>query len=199
VATGLTAAGATVVVTNYALCPTVTIDEIVRQHRAAIAWTHRNIADYGGDPQRIAVVGHSAGGHGAAMVLLTRWVENYGLPADVVKGACAISGAFDLRPLVHTSLQAQLRLTADTVLANSPVLTPPSDSPPLLITYGVDQTDEFIRQSSDFDATWRAAGLPCARWERLGVNHYDELLALTEADGDLIAPVIALTEGRLDT
>ncbi|MDG4665511.1 alpha/beta hydrolase [Mycobacterium sp. 236(2023)] len=197
VATGLTAAGATVVITNYALCPTVTIDEIVRQHRAAIAWTYHHIASFGGDRRRIAVVGHSAGGHGAAMMLLTRWAHNYALPADVIKGVCAISGLFDLRPLVYTSVQTQLRLTADTVLANSPLLMPPGAAPPLLITYGTLQTDEFIRQSVDFHAAWEGAGLPSAAWKRRDRNHYDELLALTEPGADLIAPILALTEGRL--
>lgn len=198
VALGLTARGATVVIPNYALCPTVTIDEIVRQHRAAVAWTYRNIADFGGDPNRIAVVGHSAGAHGAAMLLLTPWADVFGLPADVVKGACAISGLFDLRPLLHTSHQHRLRLTADTVLRNSPVLTPPETAPPLLVTYGVDQTDEFIRQSADFHSTWRSAGLPCTLWDRLAVNHYDELLALVDGDSDLTRRVLGLADSRLD-
>jgi len=195
VAAGLTESGATAVVTNYGLCPTVTIDEIVRQHRAAIAWTYRNIGRYGADPHRMAVVGHSAGGHGIAMLLLTRWAENYGLPVNVIKGACAISGLFDLRPLPYTSQQEHLRLTADAVLRNSPILTPPLESPPLLVTYGLDQTDEFIRQSSDFASAWGAAGLACVAWPRPGVNHFDELLALGAADSDLTLRVVALTEG----
>lgn len=198
IATGLVKAGATVVVTNYSLCPTVTIDEIVRQHRAAIAWCHRHVADYGGDPGRLAVVGHSAGAHGVAMTLLSRWVENYGLPPDVIRGACVMSGLFDLRPLAFTSQQQQLRLTAETVLHNSPILTPPDDAPPLLITYGLKQTDEFLRQSTDYASTWRTAGLSCDTWPRPDHNHFDELIALTSADSDLVTRVIGLTEGRLN-
>ncbi|OAN33010.1 alpha/beta hydrolase [Mycolicibacterium iranicum] len=198
VAGGLTASGATVVVTNYGLCPAVTIDEIIRQHRAAIAWTYRNIARYGADPTRIAVVGHSAGGHGIAMLLLTRWMETYGLPNDIIKGACAMSGLFDLRPLPYTSHQEQLRLTADVVLRNSPILTPPLDSPPLLVTYGTDQTSEFKRQSTEFASAWRTAGVPCVTWPRAKVNHFDELLALADADSELTLRVLALTGGHLD-
>ena len=196
VATGLTAHGATVVIPNYALCPMVTIDEIVRQQRAAVAWTYRNIAEFGGDPESICVVGHSAGGHGAAMVLLTRWAEVFGLPADIVKGACAISGLFDLRPLLHTSHQHPLRLTAGTVLRNSPVLSPPTIAAPLLITYGADQTREFIRQSVDFHTSWSAAGLPCTLWEQSAVNHYDELLTLTDADSELTRRILTLADSH---
>lgn len=198
VAAGLTAAGATVIVTNYGLTPAFTVDEIVRQHRAAVAWTYRNVADYGADPQRIAVVGHSAGGHGVAMLLLTRWVENYGLPVDVIKGASAMSGLFDLRPLQYTSQQQQLRLTADVVLRNSPILAPPPESPPLLVTYGLDQTSEFIRQSTDFASTWTDPGRACTTWARPELNHFDELFAFSEHDSDLTARVLALTEGRLE-
>lgn len=198
VAAGLTAAGATVVVTNYGLTPAVTIDEIVRQHRAAVAWTYRNIADYGADPERIAVAGHSAGGHGVAMLLLTRWAEDYGLPIDVIKGASAISGLFDLRPLQFTSQQRQLRLTADVVLRNSPILIPPPESPPLLVTYGLEQTSEFLRQSTDFATSWQAAGLTCSTWARPGLNHFDELYAFSEPDGELCTRLLALTEGRLE-
>lgn len=198
VAGGLTAAGATVVVTNYGLCPAVTVDEIVRQHRAALAWTYRNIAGYGADPERIAMVGHSAGAHGVAMLLLTRWAETYGLPSDVIKGACAISGIFDLRPLVYTSQQQQLRLTGDVVLRNSPIFLPPLDSPPLLVTYGLDQTREFVRQSTAFASAWRAADVPCSTWPRAALNHFDELVALTIAESDLTARVVALADGHLE-
>lgn len=198
VAAGLTEAGATVVVTNYGLAPAVTVDEIVRQHRAAVAWTYRNIADFGGDPRRIAVAGHSAGAHGVAMLLLTRWVENYGLPIDVIKGASAISGLFDLRPLQHTSQQRQLRLTADVVLRNSPMLAPPPESPPLLVAFGLEQTSEFLRQSTDFASTWAGAGLSCTTWARPGLNHFDELFAFSASDSDLTTRMLALTQGRLE-
>src|SRR5262245_7382562 len=65
--------GATVVVPNYALCPAVTIDQITMQMVHAVAWVHRNIALYGGNPKRIVVAGHSAGGHLAAMLASCQW------------------------------------------------------------------------------------------------------------------------------
>lgn len=99
VALGLQARGITTVVVNYALAPSVSIDEITRQARASLAWVLRHIGEYGGDPERVAIGGHSAGGHLAAMALQTRWSEDYGLPRDPFKAAVLVSGLFDLQPL----------------------------------------------------------------------------------------------------
>lgn len=197
VAPGLVERGATVIVPTYALCPDVTIDEIVRQSRAAVAWTFREAARYGADPSRIAIVGHSAGGHLVARVLETDWEADYGLPASTVRGACAISGMFDLRPLPFTAEQPLLRLTAEQVLRNSTILNLPLAAPPLLITNGERQPREYRRQSADFAAAWSAAGLECALWEREGLNHFDELDALAEPHSEFTERVLRLADGSL--
>ncbi|MGI9134114.1 MAG: alpha/beta hydrolase, partial [Rhodoferax sp.] len=82
VALGLQPLGITTVLVNYALCPQVNLDEITRQTRAASAWVLRHIAQYGGDPRRVAIGGHSAGAHLSAMNLHTPWAPDYGLPTD---------------------------------------------------------------------------------------------------------------------
>ena len=97
-AEALVPAGATVVVINYALAPHVSLDEIVRQCRAAIAWTWKNARSFGADPDRLFISGHSAGGHLVGMMLATDWERDFGAPADVVKGATAVSGLYDLTP-----------------------------------------------------------------------------------------------------
>ncbi|WP_326836960.1 alpha/beta hydrolase [Amycolatopsis rhabdoformis] len=192
VAEGPVKRGATVVVPTYSLCPAVTIDEIVRQERAAFAWTVRHIEEYGADPRRIVVAGHSAGGHGVAAVLSTRWRENYGLDPAVVRGGCAISGLFDLRPLPYTAVQADLRLTADQVLRNSPLLTVPETMPPLVVSYGTEQPAEFVRQSTDYAAALLARGLPVSVLARPGFDHFDELTALSTPDSDLTDAILDL-------
>jgi arylformamidase len=103
VALGLQARGITTVVVNYALAPFVTIDEIVRQTRAAVAWTVRNIAQYGGDPARVGLGGHSAGGHLTAMCLQTEWERDYGLQQDPIKAAVLVSGLYDQLSAAHDS------------------------------------------------------------------------------------------------
>ncbi len=191
VARGPVSEGVTTVVTNYALCPTVTIDEVVRQTRAAVAWVYRNAHSFGGDPERIHVAGHSAGGHLVAMLLATDWEETYGLPNDTIKGATVISGLFDLAPFPYTFLQPKLQLTWDEVRRNSPILHLPATAPPLLVAYGEDETDEFKRQSEAFLGAWNAKGHPGERLVLPGKNHYDVIDGFLEAGSPLLSGIFA--------
>jgi arylformamidase len=193
VARGPVSEGVATVVTNYALCPRVTVDEIVRQTRAAVAWVYRNAGSFGGDPGRIHVAGHSAGGHLVAMLLSTDWEGEYGLPADVIKGATAVSGLFDLAPFPYTFLQPKLQLTWDQVLRNSPILHVPDSAQPLLVAYGEDETDEFKRQSEEFFEAWRAKGLEGERLVLPGKNHYDVIDGFLDAGSPLCSAILEQT------
>jgi arylformamidase len=182
--------GVATVVVNYALCPEVTIDEIVRQVRAAVVWTYGNAASFGGDREHIHVAGHSAGGHLTAMLLETDWEDVYGLPGDIVKGACVISGLFDLAPFPYTFLQPKLQLTWDQVLRNSPILHLPEWSPPLLVTYGEDEPSELRRQSEDFFTAWKEKGLPGGLLPLPGKNHYDVIDGFLDAESPLCFAIL---------
>jgi arylformamidase len=190
VARGPASRGVATVVTNYALCPTVTIDEEVRQTRAAVAWAYRNARSFGGDPERLHVAGHSAGGHLVAMLLATDWPGDYGLPTDVIKGATAISGLFDLEPFPYTFLQPKVQLTWDQVRRNSPILHLPATAPPLLVAYGEDETAEFKRQSEDFLAAWKERGLSGERLVLSGKNHFDVIDGFLEAGSPLLTRIL---------
>ena len=126
VAPSFVAGGAMVVLPNYALCPAVTIEDIALQMVKALAWTWRHAAEHGGNPQRMALVGHSAGGHLAAMLLSCRWKQvGEDLPLQPLAGALAISGLYDLEPLRLTEfLQADLKLTPSQVARCSPGVLP---------------------------------------------------------------------------
>ena len=158
VALGLQPLGITTVVINYALCPFVSIDEITRQARAAVTWTLRNIAHFGGDPTRIAIGGHSAGAHLAAMCLQTPWAQDYGLPQDPLQAAVLVSGLYDLQPLRYSYLQPQIQLDDGTIRRNSPAFSVRPCATPTWITWGADETPEFARQANTLHSAWEAAG-----------------------------------------
>ena len=190
VARGPVSMGVATVVVNYALCPDVTIDEIVRQARAAVAWVHANARSFGGDPGRIHVAGHSAGGHLAAMLLGTDWEGAYGMPKGIIQGATAISGLFDLAPFPYTFLQPKLQLSWDQTLRNSPILHIPDDAPPLLLVYGEEETAEFGRQSEDYLAAWRSKGLEVEVLTMPDKNHYDVIDGFLDAESPLCSAIL---------
>jgi arylformamidase len=181
VAPALTAAGAMVVVPNYTLCPAVTIDEIALQMTRALAWVWRHAAAHGGDPERIVVAGHSAGGHLAALLLSCLWQKvGADLPPALLRGALAISGVFDLDPLRRTPfLQRDLRLTPASVRRLSPALLPPP-ARPLWAVAGADESSEFLRHLSLIRSAWGSDVVPVS--EAIpSTNHFTVLDELAHA------------------
>lgn len=195
VARGLVAHGIAVAVTNYSLCPKASVSEITRQSRAAITWLYRHAGSFGADPERIFVAGHSAGGHQVGMVVSTDWPGNYGLPADTVKGGIPISGLFDLRPLRYSYIQPTVMLDHESIERQSPHFIIPDVAPPLLVSVGGDESSEFLRQSSDYLAAWRAKGLAGELFVQRGKHHFDVIDGFTDADSLLCKTVVDFIAG----
>lgn len=149
--------GVTLALPNYGLCPNVGIEDIVKQNLLAIAWLWHHGVHYGVNPGRLYVAGHSAGGHLTAMMLAARW-NTYmpELPYNLVKGGLAVSGVYDLEPLVHAPFVNQ-DLQLDQMLARrlSPVTMPPATTAPLYTAVGGNESDEFKRQNALIASTWR--------------------------------------------
>lgn len=173
VALGLVALGITTIVVNYELTPKVSIDEITRQMRAAVAWVLRRIDRHGGDPTRVAVGGHSAGAHLTAMCLQTPWHDDYGMPNDdPLAAAVLVSGLYDLEPLRYSRMQPMIQLDDGVIRRNSPLHTVRACRTPALVSWGGDEPDEFRRQSDDFNAAWQTAGNRSKRAPLAGANHF---------------------------
>jgi arylformamidase len=185
VAPAFTAAGALVAVPNYALCPAVSIEQITWQLVHALQWVWRHAAEHGGDPQRIVVVGHSAGGHLAAMLVSCRWRQVAEvLPAQLVSGALSISGLFDLEPLRHTPfLQSDLRLSPQSVARLSPAFFPRPRGK-LYAAVGAAESDEFLRQNQLIRDVWGPTAVPVCETVP-GRNHFDVLESLVDPAGRL--------------
>jgi len=180
----LVKAGVSVALLNYALCPAVTISTIVEQCRRGIAWLFHHAKDYDVSAGQIIVTGHSAGGHLAAMMFATNW-SNYQVPDSAIVGGIALSGLFDLEPLVHTSINNDLRLDAESAKALSPVRLQPQTKRPLIAAVGALESSEFRRQT----------GLICDAWPGICIgpkllsdrHHFSVLEALTDINGALVS------------
>lgn len=185
VAPALVDAGAMVVVPNYALCPAVTIETIALQLTRALAWVWRHAREHGGDPRRIVVGGHSAGGHLAAMLLSCRWPQVApDLPADLLRAAISISGLFELEPIRRTPFLApDLRLTAASARRLSPALMP-APAGRLAALVGADESEEFLRQNRLIRDAWGDAVVPVCEVVP-GTNHFTVLHDLADADARL--------------
>ncbi len=165
VAEGFAPHGIATAVIDYALIPSVRIDEIVRQCRQAVAWVLSNARDHGCDPARVGVAGHSAGGHLTAMVAATDWrargatgwADDWGGVLAPHSG-CAISGLHDLAPISLCYLQQQLQLTPDEVARCSPVQCAPPAAGQWCALVGGREGPEYLRQSATLVEQWQSEG-----------------------------------------
>jgi len=180
-------AGVSLVVVNYDLCPAVSLERIVQQMLAASVWLYRNAEAYGMDEDRLYVSGHSAGGHLTAMMLAALWpVIDASLPRNLYKGGLAVSGVYDLRPLVDIDwLKGDLRLDEDAATKVSPAFLPPASRSPLSLAVGGLESSEFKRQNA----------LLAERWKRVlledipmpGTDHFTVIDGLADAGNPLFA------------
>ena len=174
-ARGLNAQGITVAVTSYDLTPQVPIAAIVEQMRRACLFLWQRHG------KRLVVFGHSAGGHLAAAMAATDWSLR-GAPAYLIAGGTAISGAFDLEPLLGTSMNRDWKLDINEARALSPVHWTLPDRVIFDAVVGSLESDEFKRQSRMLAQAWGA------RYEEIPhANHFNVLDPLFDPDSAMVA------------
>jgi len=167
---GPLANGFSVALIEYTLAPDADIDQIVGEVGRAIDWLSGHAQEYGADPARLYVSGHSAGGHLTAMALGRRGVA----------GALAISGLFDLEPIRHCYLNEKLRLSAASAERNSPLRHLPAARTPIVVAAGAAELPELVRQSADYAAALRMPPMLLA-----GHDHFSILEELARPNGAL--------------
>ncbi|HKT96360.1 MAG TPA: alpha/beta hydrolase [Paraburkholderia sp.] len=186
--------GIAVAINNYALAPQASLDTMVAQTRKALHWLHRHAERFGIDANRLYVMGHSAGGHLAAMMLTTHGAAN-GVAAPV-RGAIALSGVFDLVPLVDTSINRALGLDAANAQRLSPArlvrLARPSDAPVYTLV-GEGETRGFHEQRTLLSHHWQGVHhlAPVA-----GRHHYDILELFREPGNAWLESIAGVVRGE---
>jgi len=146
---------------------------MVDQVRRAVAWVHRNAPSFGGNPDRIHVVGKSSGSHLGGCVAITDWRKDCGLPADAVKGYTLQSGMYDLRGPRLSKRGAYVKFTDAMEEELSPQRHLDRIVAPVVLVYGSNETPEFQRQSRDFAEALRQAGKPVELIYAEGYNHFE--------------------------
>ena len=183
-------AGAAVFVINYDLCPAVSLDTIVAEICEAVAWVATNAATHSANPDRIHLVGHSAGAHLCAMMLCSHVDAVKGFDPDVIVGALMVSGLYETRSLISLSVNAELRLTADMAERNCPLVQPFIRQVPLFVAVAEGETREFIKQSRDLAAVAVASGVPCEFFLVEGVGHFTIIQRLVDPSEPMTAAFI---------
>ena len=178
---GLLPAGFNLALIEYTLAPAARMDQIVDEVRRAVVWVIDHAKELGGDPARVYVSGHSAGGHLTAMAMTE----------SRVAGGVAISGIYDLEPIRLNYLNEKLGLDPAETERNSPMRHLPANAAPLVVTVGLGELPELVRQSEEYARAWTARGL---RGRYLPVPKHDHFSILDELAKPTGAILAALKE-----
>ncbi|MGC9360517.1 MAG: alpha/beta hydrolase [Anaerolineae bacterium] len=204
VAAALVPEGYAVVIPDYTLYPDATYDQMADEVAAAVAWTLEHAADYGGDPERVYLAGHSAGGHLAALVFTeTRWLAAYGHQADELAGFIGMSGVYnlELEAAYARSLWGTDELF-DGVAGGwrnyeqaSPMAHVRAGLPPTLLIHGTEDTTVPHKMSRSFCEALQDAGSPCELALYPGAGHTDYFFrTLWNGDQHLIEDLMRFTQ-----
>ena len=159
----------------------------------AISWIHENIADHDGDPDRIFIGGHSAGGHYTSLLAVTSaWRENRDLPADIVRGCLPISGVYLFGEGSGLSVRPRFLGLAGNQAEQqaSPQHYVTADAPPFLIAYGSEDFPHLRDQAERFAASLEGAGVAVEKIVFDGRDHFGASFAGGEPDGPWVSRAI---------
>ncbi|NJM50341.1 MAG: alpha/beta hydrolase [Sphingomonadales bacterium] len=173
------ARGFVTVIADYRKIPAVRFPAFVEDSADAISWTARNIGQYGGDPDQIFVMGHSAGAHIAMMAALDpQWLARNGMKTDVVKGVIGLAGPYDFLPFDSGSAAEYALGQWKKPEETQPITYARADTPPLLLLTGDQDTTVKPRNSRALnDAIMKAGGVSESKIYP-GVDHTDIIMAI---------------------
>ncbi len=176
----LAAAGFIVVIPDYRVLPEVAFPDFLEDSAQAVAWVGRNIAEYGGDPDRVGMAGHSAGAYNAMMLALdVRYLEAEGWSADRIGAVAGLAGPYDFRPFDSTLLRNTFGRHPDPD-ATQPITFARGDAPPILLATGLDDTTVLPANSERLEAAIRQRGGDVELITYPGVGHIGIVASLAD-------------------
>ncbi len=181
---------------DYGLAPEYRMKDIIDHVREAIAWVYKNIAQYGGDSNRIYIYGMSAGAHLAATALMPSWHKDFNLPEDVVKGVVAMSGIYDVCTLVYApqaDSQKALQMTLEESRRDSPLYHLPKNSIPAIIAYGEKEPLILYHvEAINYARELEKAGCNVSLIEVPHANHFDMINELANTEGKVFKAMMKM-------
>ena len=174
---GFVERGVTVANVDYALCPDVTLDEIVAEMRACLAFVHARAEEWGCDPARLFVGGHSAGAHLTAMLLADP------ASAALIAGAHCMSGIYETPVVRRISVNEEVRLDEAMAARNDVFANPPARPVPMVVSVGGGEPPGWQAQSAGYADIAEAAGCAVERVTVPGANHFSMLFDAVSAGG----------------
>ncbi len=184
-ARGVSVSGMPVAVPSYRLCPDVQVADIISDLHRACIWLWRKYQ------RKLVVAGHSAGGHLAAAMVATDW-SGQQAPDDLVRAGLGISGIYDLRPLIATSVNDKLGLDDQSACEASPLLWTSPAGRTFEAWAGGDESPEYLRQSQTLAACWSGCGVNCRYAVEAGTNHFTVISALGRPDSSMTRALTGL-------
>jgi arylformamidase len=190
----LASQGLLAVVIDYPLCPVVTLDEVVASTRAAFAWVCNSIADHDGDPSRITISGHSAGGHLGAAIIAHDWPAGF-LGDGTLQGAVLVSGIYDPAPAQDLSISSEIGITPEIAARQNFANKAPELKCPVTVIVGGGEPAGWIDQSADYAGFIRSAGIATEYIVSGKENHFSIQDQFCDPGSDVLASIMKLSKG----
>ncbi len=173
--------GFIVVIPDYRIVPEGHWPDFLHDSAAAVAWTDAHIANYGGDPDRIALAGHSAGAYNSLMLALDpQWLKAAGSDVSVIRGVVSLAGPSDFYPFEKGGRADVAMGDIRPVEQTQPITFVRADAPPLWLGHGTADTVVRVRNSQRLAAAMDKVGGSATLREYDGLSHIDLVMALTK-------------------
>jgi acetyl esterase/lipase len=193
-------AGFVVVVPDYRKVPQVRFPAFLQDGAEAVKWTRDHIAEFGGDPKRIAFAGHSAGAYTSVMLALdSRWLRAEGVDPGIVKASIGLSGPYDFYPFDSKRAVDAMAGAADPAMTQ-PIHFARADAPPLLLVTSSGDTEVKPRNAINLAARQRALGAKVTFISYPGLSHEDVAMALSvpfRGKGPVLADSVAFLKSAM--